>query len=225
MTLRYAITDSARDAADLHARRQSLLASAAQWAYDGIDYVQLRERDLDAGALLQLAREILQSFHRSASDRRPRLLINARADVAVAAGADGVHLTGRHGELTPAQVRGLFAARGLPQPIISVACHSLADVQQAKAQQADLLLFSPIFEKRVMTADEPAGRVVAAGLGLEALRQACAVAAPTPVLALGGVTADNLAACVEAGAAGVAAIRLFAAARDPRTATSEAARE
>ncbi len=228
--LRYAITEGARGAAGPHARRQALLDAAQRWITDGINYVQLRERDLPAGELLALATEILQIFHTvtPAQQARPRLLINARADVAVAARADGVHLTGRSGELTPAQVRALFTARGLPTPLVSVACHGLADVQRATGQRdragrVDLLLFSPVFEKRVICAADPAGQLVAAGVGLDALRQACKVAAPTPVLALGGVTTNNVAACLGAGAAGVAAIRLFAAAHGTLTIPNDAA--
>ncbi len=134
---------------------------------------------------------------------KTKLLVNGRADVAVAAGADGVHLTSRPGELTAEQVRRVFAAAGRGAPLVSASCHTLEDVRRAVDGGVDLVLSGPVFEKRV------AGEVVVAGVGLEALREACTAAAGKPVLALGGVTWENAALCLEAGAAGVAGIRLF----------------
>jgi thiamine-phosphate pyrophosphorylase len=87
--------------------------------------------------------------------------------------------------------------------IVSVACHTLAEVERASGEGADLILFGPVFGKSID------GEVVVPGTGLAALGSACAVAAGTPVLALGGVMWDNAQACVEAGAGGIAAIRLF----------------
>jgi thiamine-phosphate pyrophosphorylase len=134
---------------------------------------------------------------------KTKLLVNGRADVAVAAGADGVHLTSRPGELTAEQVRRVFAAAGRGEPVVSASCHTLDEVRGAVAGGVGLVLFGPVFEKRV------GGEVVVRGVGMEALRKACEVAGGMPVLALGGVTAENAVACVEAGAAGVAGIRLF----------------
>ncbi len=153
--------------------------------------------------------------------RRPGLLINSRADVAIAVRADGVHLTSSPGELTPAQVRAVYSEAGLLPPTVSLSCHTLAEVVAARGPRArfgsgdelclapdpattpDLILFGPVFEKRI--GDQP----VAKATGLELLRQACAAAAPIPVLALGGITEENAADCLDAGAAGIAAIRLF----------------
>jgi thiamine-phosphate pyrophosphorylase len=195
--LRYAIT-SGLDA-DLSG---ASIANARRWAGQGVDYVQLREKHREAGDLIALARAMKQIF--STNGSHARLLINSRADIAVVAGADGVHLTSRPGELTAEQVRRVFAASGSGEPVVSVSCHTVAEVQRAVAGRVDLILFGPVFEKRV------AGDVVVAGVGLEALREACVIAGKTPVLALGGVTAENAEACIEAGAAGVAGIRLFA---------------
>ena len=89
--------------------------------------------------------------------------------------------------------------------IISVPCHGLEDIDVARKEQVDLMLFSPVFEKL-------SGRGTRAQ-GLEALRRACAAAQGIPVFALGGVTPANAPACVAAGAAGVAGIRLFATRR------------
>lgn len=194
--LRYAIT-SGTDAG----LGEGNVSRARVWAFEGIEYVQLREKRLEVRELVRVARAMVEVFREE--DARTRLLVNSRADVAVAAGAAGVHLTSRPGELTAKQVRRVFAAAGRGEPVVSSSCHTLEDVRRAVDGGVDLVLFGPVFEKRV------AGTLVVAGVGMEALREACAVAGGTPVLALGGVTKGNAAGCVEAGAAGVAGIRLF----------------
>jgi thiamine-phosphate pyrophosphorylase len=200
--LRCAITERTRLPGDEQERQSALVRQAASWAADGVDFVQLREKDMEAGALVELARAMLAAFSRYGA--APRLLINGRADVAIATGADGVHLTAPAGELMPGQVRQVYAAAGLGEPVVSVSCHTVAEVLAARKAGANLILFGPVFEKRV------AGELVCDGLGLELLQTACHAAATVPVLALGGVTAENSADCVAAGAAGVAGIRLFA---------------
>ncbi|GGG69152.1 thiamine phosphate synthase [Edaphobacter dinghuensis] len=190
---RYAITDRL-----LLPASSSLPQQTALWAAEGIDYIQLREKDLPAGAIATLARQMLEALQGS----RSRLLINSRLDIAVATAAHGVHLTAAAGELTPAQVRKVYAAAGLPRPVISVSCHTLAEIEVAR-NEADLILFAPVFQKSI------AGKVVTPGQGLEALRSACLAAAPTSVYALGGVTGENADSCLGVGAAGIAAIHLF----------------
>jgi thiamine-phosphate pyrophosphorylase len=197
--LRCAITDASRFT-DRAARRTALLADAARWAEQDIDFVQLREKNLAAGELYDLAAEMLLVFRERCG--RTRLLVNGRVDVALAAGADGVHLTSRADELTPAQVREVFARVNRPLPIMAISCHTLEEVTQARRAQVDLILFGPVFEKRVH------GVPVREGCGIEALRAACA-STTAPVLALGGVGAGSVEACLRAGAAGVAAIRMF----------------
>lgn len=199
--LRYAITDRTHSGKSESAPFDSLLEQAGRLAADGIDFIQLREKDLAAQELIGLARGMVNVVQIAGT--ATRLLVNARADIALAAGAHGVHLPGGSEQLTPRQVRQLFQAAGRPQPTISVSCHTLADVYRAHADGAGLILFGPVFEKSVD------GRVVVPGTGLDALRAACAAAGETPVLALGGVTEANTAACIDAGASGVAAIRLF----------------
>ena len=203
--LRYAITDRLRFPGDEMVRQAALLRQAQSWSVAVPDLVQLREKDLDAGALASLARRMLAILR--AHSPAPKLLIHSRADIALAIGADGVHLTSALGSLTPAQVRDLYASANLPAPTVSVSCHSLAEVARAIAGGPDgaatLILFGPVFEKRI------GSDLIAHGTGLDLLRAACAAAAPTPVLALGGVTSTNTEACLAAGAAGVAAIRLF----------------
>jgi thiamine-phosphate pyrophosphorylase len=199
--LRYAITSRNLFPGDDRQQQAALLEQASRWATDGIDAIQLREKDLPAGVLTNLARNILENIHLAASPTK--LLINARPDIAIAAGAHGVHLTSAPGEITPSQVRNLFASIPLSPPIITCSCHTLAEVEQARENRVDAILFAPVFGKSV------AGEIVVPGQGLDHLRAACAAAAPVPVYALGGVTLDNAPACLEAGAAGIAGIRLF----------------
>lgn len=199
--LRYAITSRALYPGDERQQLDALLQQAARWAADGVDFIQLREKDLSASCLAALSRQILQAIRLAAS--QTRLLINSRPDIAVATGAHGVHLSAVPDELTPNQVRRLYAAANLDAPIVTVSCHTLDDVQRARVSNADAIIFAPVFEKAV------AGSIVTSGQGLEALRAACVAASPTPIYALGGVTVENTAACLNAGAAGVAGIRLF----------------
>ena len=208
--LRCAITDRTRlgDSKAEPQRQATLLRNAARWAAEGLNFVQLREKDLEAGDLAALARKLLATL--GTGHPAPKLLVNSRADVAIAVAAAGVHLTSAAGQLMPYQVRRLYAAAGLPDPIVSVSCHTLADVTRAASPEPDcaasLILFGPVFEK--VASGKPDGPA-ASGTGLHQLRAACAAAAPTPVLALGGITQANTAACLAAGAAGIAAIRLF----------------
>ena len=144
------------------------------------------------------------------SEGKTQLLIHSRADVAVAIRADGVHLTSDHGELTPEQVRTLYSSASLPEPVISISCHTPAEVVRARDLGAELILFGPVFEKVVAAPGTISGdRIVANGTGLEILRTACSAAAPVAVLALGGVTEANAQNCIDAGASGIAGIRLF----------------
>ena len=230
--LRYAITGRLRFAADEPARQAALLVQAARLAADGIDFIQLREKDLSAAALASLARRLLATLRADPTHPAPRLLINSRADIAVATCADGVHLTSAPGSLTPAEVRTLYVTASLPAPIVSLSCHTLAEVARAASFAPDerptLILFGPVFEKVVaenVVAEEAvdmngaaedrvleksaASRKISMGVGLDLLRATCLTAAPIPVLALGGVTHTTTAATLAAGAAGVAAIRLF----------------
>lgn len=171
----------------------------------GIDYVQLREKDLSGRELESLARAAVQAIR--ANGGKTRLLINSRTDITVAVGADGVHL--RSKDISPEDVRriwreaqpprdGLHESHGPKQPIIAVSCHTSEEVIAAKKTGADFVVFGPVFEKK-------ACREVATGIDL--LRSVCRHG--IPVLALGGVTRDNAHLCIEAGASGIAGIRLF----------------
>jgi thiamine-phosphate pyrophosphorylase len=195
-----AITDRRRlSAATQSGLRRQLLGLVEGWTAGGVHFIQLREKDLAAPDLQSLAREMTEKMDHN----RSKLLVNVSAAesaaLALAAGADGVHLAGKPTPGAALRVRQLFRTAGL-DAIISVPCHALDDIHVARKEQVDLMLFSPVFEK-----------LEAAPQGLEALRWACAAAEGIPVLALGGVTSVNAQDCLAAGAAGVAGIRLFAA--------------
>ncbi len=183
----------------------ALIRQAAQLAAAGVDFLQLREKDLPSAELAALARTLINTLRPSST----RLLVNSRVDIAIAVRADGVHLTSSPDELTPGQVRDLYTVAGLPAPVVTVSCHTLGDIVRLfdplHPSPVNAILFGPVFEKVVT--DQ--GRL--AGTGLDLLHQACEAARPTPVLALGGITPDNTALCVRAGARGVAGIRLFSA--------------
>lgn len=196
---RYAITSRALFTGDEAEKQAALIAQCSRWSQEGIDLIQLREKDLAASVQAELARSILQGIAGS----KTSLLINTRADVAFATGAHGVHLTAAPGELTPTQVRQLYAAVNAPEPLITISCHTIEEVRRAVPHKPDAIVFAPVFGKAV------AGEAVVPAAGLDKLRVACAVATPIPVYALGGITHKNAESCIEAGAAGVAGIRLF----------------
>lgn len=196
--LRCAITNRALFSGDEPRQQAALVRQAAHWAQQGIDLIQLREKDLPAAAVATLARNILQAIGNTPT----RLLINSRPDIALATGAHGVHLTSAPGELTPTQVRQLYRSLTTFPTLITISCHTITDVLHAKNHHPDAILFAPIFEKITPSQTLP-------GQGLDRLREACQAAAPIPIYALGGVTPENSAQCLKAGAAGVAGIRLF----------------
>lgn len=208
--LLYYITDRASLADDELQRRARLLQKISEAARAGVDYIQLREKDLNTRDLESLAREAVQVVAQSVSQRTgnqqpgTRLLLNSRVDVALACAADGVHL--RSADIPPRMVREIYSrsARTEVKHPISVSCHSVEEVSRAAQNGADLALFAPVFGKSVQkNRNVPASSAA----GLDALHEACRQ--KIPVLALGGITLENAQDCKKAGAAGIAAIRLF----------------
>jgi len=193
---RYAITDGRLWFSPGRDANERLAKACAELAADGVDFILVREKKLAPGELAGVCRLVLEAVRAAGS--ATKVLVAQRLDVAIAVGADGVHLSGQQGELTVAQVRALK-----PEAFVSVSCHTLADVRQARAGGASAVLFGPVFGKRVD------GVEVTEGVGLEALREACETAGEVPVFALGGVGERNAASCVDVGASGVAAIRMF----------------
>jgi thiamine-phosphate pyrophosphorylase len=217
--LLYYITDRQAFPGDEPTRRLLLLEKIAEAAHHGINYIQLREKDLFPRDLESLAREAIRKLRTENRKLETALLINSRTDIALATAAAGVHLPAN--DVSPADVRRAWRAcgggtcgAGAPfdklragsareisprNPLISISCHSPAEVAQAAANGADLALFAPVFEKKDAPTTLPTG--------LDSLRQACLE--KIPVLALGGITLQNAESCLHAGAAGIAAIRLF----------------
>jgi thiamine-phosphate pyrophosphorylase len=202
--LLYYITDRTQFRGDEPTRRRLLLAKIAEAASAGVDYIQLREKDQSTRDLQSLAENSVRAIREARTanaQQRTALLINSRTDVALAVGADGVHL--RSNDVSPAEVRRIWASCGAgpgrEKPSIAASCHSQDDVDRAQSQGADLVVFAPVFEKNSVPGARPTG--------LAALQQACQT--KIPVFALGGITLENAASCLQAGAAGIAAIRLF----------------
>ena len=178
-------------------QQRKLLDKVAEAATANIDYIQLREKDLSPAALEKLAREAVARVKAAREQgSRSRLLINSRTDVALASGADGVHLTAA--DVPAGDVRALWMATRDTPPVIGVSCHTVAEVRMAESQGADFAVLAPIFGKQ---------KSGAPAIGIAVLKEA--QRGSFPVLALGGVNLENARQCVEAGAAGVAGIRLF----------------
>ena len=193
--LTYLITAGETDEAttpesEAFARLLALVRAAAE---AGVSLVQLREKRLRPRVLYELAAHATAALSGSAT----RLLVNDRADIARAAGADGVHLAATSPDA--GAVRRAFGADFL----IGVSTHTPDEARAARDGGADFALFGPVF-------DTPSKRAYGPPVGLEKLRAAAHALAPFPVLAVGGITRDNFGAAFLAGARGVAAIRLFA---------------
>ena len=173
--IRYYVTDR---------RQGDVLASAARAVHEGVDMIQVREKDLPGRELFDLVCKVRDL----ASGTSTRILVNDRLDIALAAGVDGVHLPGNG--LPPSRLRPLVKCLG-------VSVHTLDEAVAAEAAGADFIVFGPIFNTPGKTA-----------IGIAPLR-AVTAAVRIPVLAIGGITNENSAQIVAAGAAGIAGIRLF----------------
>lgn len=191
----------------------------------GVDSIQIREKDLPGGGLLQLTRDAIAAAEeiakaqrakvpacRGGEFRRARIYVNDRLDVALAAtaaaglpAAAGVHLGG---ESLPAGeiVRWCRAGNAPTEFQIGISCHSLEDAREAERNGADYIFFGPIF-------DTPSKRSFGPPQGLDHLREVCEDVR-IPVIAIGGINETNAQDSILAGAAGVAAIRLFQEAGD-----------
>ena len=178
--LLYYITDRNQFAGSERSRRDALLCKIVEAAQAGVDYIQLREKDLITCELESLARVavgLITQLRTENRELRTKLLINSRTDIALAVGADGVHLPSE--DNSPVEVRMIWSKCGAgalarEKPVVTVACHSAADVKHAASEAAaDLAIFAPVFEKKARPGTQPAG--------LSALHEACQ--AKIPVLA------------------------------------------
>lgn len=172
---------------------QQVLSQLSAAVSAGIQLIQIREKKLTTRVLLELVSRAVLITRGTAT----RVLVNDRADVAVAAGADGLHLTTQ--SLEPAVVRETFGDRLL----IGASTHSAQEAQQAMNGGADFIVFGPIFETGAKKKYGPP-------VGLQALSELVSEMDPFPILALGGLTMANAGECLRSGASGIAGISLFA---------------
>ncbi|MCA1635808.1 MAG: thiamine phosphate synthase [Acidobacteria bacterium] len=176
---------------------RDLLALVARAVAAGVALIQLREKNLSARTLHQLAARAAAL----ARGTETRILVNDRADIALASRCDGVQLTAQ--SLEARVVRRVFGERFL----VGVSTHSRREAREARDGGADFAIFGPVF-------DTPSKRAYGLPLGLEDLREAALALAPFPLLAVGGITLENMYDVLRAGAAGLAAIRMFVESRD-----------
>lgn len=186
---------------DRRACRGPLTEAVAAAVAGGVDWVQIREKDLPGAALLALCEEVAAAARRV----RPevRVLVNRRCDVALAAALDGVHLG--FDAVSPLVARRLLGAECL----VGASTHAAGELDGAARTRLSYAQIAPIFAPL----SKPAGR---APLGLGALRSASGF----PMLAQGGVEASNAAACIRAGAAGVAVTGAILLAEAPEAAAA-----
>ena len=192
-----------RKTAGAGARTEILLEKIRASVEVRVDWIQIREKDLPARELLALAREavgITQTL-----GRKTQVLVNDRLDVALAAGAAGVHL-GRESVPAKEVVKWCRAGNAPPGFLIGVSTHSLEETREAKMAGADYVFFGPIY-------DTPSKRAFGQPQGVARLAEASA-AVRIRVIAIGGINQQNAAECLRAGAKGIAAIRMFQEAKD-----------
>ena len=182
--------------------REALLNKIRKSAEAGVDWIQIREKDLSGRECARLTMEAMQRVKKATAEESSsaRVLVNDRLDVALAAHADGVHLGEK--SLPAQEARRLREAlRRKKDFLIGVSCHSLEAAKSAQQGGADYIFFGPVFST-------PSKAAYGSPQGLERLGDVCR-ALSIPVLAIGGITLKNFASCISVGASGIAAIRLF----------------
>jgi thiamine-phosphate pyrophosphorylase len=186
----------------------ALLDGIRAAAAAGVDWVQIREKDLPARELFTLVKEAVSLASVRPGSARPhstKMIVNDRLDVALAAGAAGVHL-GHASAPAREVVRWSRAGNAPADFLVGVSCHSLEGAQEAESASASYTYFGPIYET---PSKIPFGKPH----GIEELAQV-ANAVSIPVIAIGGINESNAAECIRSGAAGIAAIRMVQDVRD-----------
>jgi len=205
VTDRHLLGESGRTGAQVEELSRRIAWAAAA----GVDWIQIREKDLSAGEMVEVAREAVAAVKRAGGGGRGgrggRVIINDRLDVALAAGAAGVHLGG---ESVPAKktVEWLRQGNSAKDFLVGVSCHEKGEAVAAEKAGASYVFFGPVYET-------PSKKDFGAPQGIYKLAEVCK-ALRIPVVAIGGITEKNASECVRAGAAGIAAIRMFQQARD-----------
>jgi thiamine-phosphate pyrophosphorylase len=171
---------------------RNLLQQVSAAVAAGIQLIQIREKQLTARVLFELASSVVAIARGSST----RVLVNDRADIAAGAGADGVHLTTR--SLAPNVIRKTFGGKFL----IGASTHSLVEARNAFGLGADFAVFGPIFPS-------PAKEKYGQPLGVGHLGDAARELDPFPLIALGGISLEQVNDCLLAGASGIAGITLF----------------
>ena len=176
----------------------------------GVDWVQIREKDLSGSELLGLAKEAVgianaQALERTTGRSTTQVIVNDRLDVALAAGAAGVHL-GRESLSALDVVRWCRSGNAPAEFLVGVSCHNLEEAREAHTAGASYIYFGPVF-------DTPSKRAMGQPQGVARLAEICR-SITIPVLAIGGISEEHAGECISAGAAGIAAIRMFQEARD-----------
>jgi thiamine-phosphate pyrophosphorylase len=194
------VTDGRQLSASPEQQNAALIEKIFETANAGVDWIQIREKDLSGAQLADLAREIIAKVTKVC-----RVIINDRLDVACAVGAAGVHLGEK--SISVADARDLVHDREINEAFVfGASVHSIEAAEAAQREGAHYVIFGPIFAT-------PSKAPWGVPQGLERLK-AISRALTIPVLAIGGITQENAADCYAHGASGVAAIRLFQQAED-----------
>jgi thiamine-phosphate pyrophosphorylase len=184
-------------------QREALLKRIEAAAKAGVDWIQIREKDLSGREIFDLVLQVISQVKKKlGANCRTKLIVNDRFDVAISAQAHGVHL-GEH-SVAVAEIRRWLTAhsnRNEREILIGASCHSLDNCKAAEQSGADYIFFGPIFPS-------PSKAAYGSPQGIKALADVCRVV-NVPVLAIGGITLENGYLCINAGAEGLAAIRLF----------------
>jgi thiamine-phosphate pyrophosphorylase len=191
-------------------QQEALLSKIEAAAAAGVDWIQIREKDLSAKECCGLTYEALRRVADASSGRgaSTRVLVNDRVDVAISQSARGVHLGEK--SLPAAEAKRIIRAGGHEEVfLIGVSCHSVDAAKMAADDGADYVFFGPVFET-------PSKAAFGKPQGLPVLAEVCRALA-IPVLAIGGITLANASDCFGAGASGIAAIRIFQDAADLST--------